>query len=190
MRRGLLAAALAVIVSAVSGCATSQAGDATGRSASSDESGSGSGEAPSRFVAIDVYTADVDARLQASRNPADADLTWVRAYETGPARARTERMFAYLKAHHVAYRGAAPRFTTHVRAEPSATEVVLTSCVLRDKSAAWLAYDTTTGKTLPTSPRRDMFPPYPQTVLIEKSSPRGPWLITSVTKDVNNSCDR
>jgi hypothetical protein len=70
---------------------------------------------------------------------------------------------------------------------PSPTEVVLTSCVISDKEAPWVEYDTTTGITKPTSMQPDMFLPYLLTIVLEESK-GAQWLINSMTQNPRKTC--
>lgn len=178
---------LAATMVAVAACASR--GESTTVDASpSTDSAFGSAAAPPRLIAQDVYDADFEARVQASRNPEHANLSWIAAYEKGRARARSERTFSYLKTHHIAYRGTPPRLTDEFRRSPSRTEVLLRVCLMRQRVGPWLPYDVTTGKDLRIGSQMDVFPSYPVIVRIAESGAQSEWSITSFRRDPDSGC--
>jgi hypothetical protein len=152
-----------------------------------------SGQAPTPTVtpaaqgAVDAYIADFNAGIAASRNPSTADLSWITKYETGKFASQTRQSFEYMKTHHEAYRGAAPRPSVKVGSVLSPKAVILTSCLLTDSASPWTQYDTTTGKPIPRGKPRNPPPPYLLRVFMRARSGTN-WQISSIEQDTSKTC--
>ncbi|MGI8667972.1 MAG: hypothetical protein ACR2N4_18405 [Jatrophihabitans sp.] len=114
-------------------------------------------------------------------------MSWIAKYETGEFRTQDEQSFESMKAHHLAYRGAAPNPNVKVQSVLSPTAVILTSCQVIDPSDPWVQYDTTTGKAVPRGTQRTPPPPYLLTFFMKASS-GSTWQITSVVQDTSKTC--
>jgi cytoskeletal protein RodZ len=137
--------------------------------------------------AVNSYYADYNAGTAANRDPAHADLTWISTYETGDVRTQTEQSFAYMKSHQLAFRGAAPNPSVKVQSVLSPKVLILTSCLVTDKSDPWIEYSTATGKAVPTGTPRNPPPPYLLRIFMKASS-GSTWQITSVLQDTSKTC--
>ena len=142
---------------------------------------------PPAHAAVDSYYADFNAGVAANRNPAHADLSWIAKYETGAVRKQTEQSYIYMKDHRLAWRGAAPNPTVKVASVLSPKAVLLTSCLLVDKSSPWVEYNIATGKTVPRGKRRNPPPPYLLRIFM-RAGPASVWQITSVVQDTSKTC--
>ncbi len=141
---------------------------------------------PSAQSAVDAYVADFNDGIQALRDPAHADLSWIAKYETGTFRTQDEQSFASLKSSHLAYRGAAPDPNIKVQTVLSPTAVILTSCQVVDPSNPWIQYDTSTGKAVPVGTPRTPPPPYLLQLFMKSTA--GAWQVTSVVQDTSKTC--
>lgn len=142
--------------------------------------------APSEQSAVDAYVADFNDGIQALRDPAHADLSWIAKYEMGTFRTQDEQSFASLKTSHLAYRGAAPDPNIKVQTVLSPTAVILTSCQVIDPSNPWIQYDTSTGKAVPVGTPRTPPPPYLLQLFMKSTA--GAWQVTSVVQDTSKTC--
>jgi hypothetical protein len=142
---------------------------------------------PSAQNAVNSYYTDYNAGTRSLRDPAKADLSWIAKYETGKFRTQDEQSFASMKAHHLAYRGAAPNPNVKVQSVLSPTAVILTSCQVIDPSDPWVQYDTTTGRAVPRGKQRTPPPPYLLTFFMKAGS-GSTWQITSVVQDTSKTC--
>jgi hypothetical protein len=137
--------------------------------------------------AVNSYYADYNAGTAANRDPAHADLTWISRYETGDVRTQTEQSFAYMKSHQLAFRGAAPNPSVKVQSVLSPKVLILTSCLVTDRSDPWIEYSTATGKAVSTGTPRNPPPPYLLRIFM-KASTGSTWRITSVLQDTSKTC--
>lgn len=136
--------------------------------------------------AVNAYVASYNAGIAALRDPASADLSWIAKYETGKFRTQDEQSFAYLKAHHLAYRGATPDPNVKVQSVVSPKFVILTSCQIVDRSHPWVQYDTRTGKAVPRGNTRTPPPPYLLQLFMKLDGPE--WQVSSVAQDTRKTC--
>jgi hypothetical protein len=141
---------------------------------------------PSAQNAVNAYVADFNTGIQALRDPAHADLSWIAKYETGTFRTQDEQSFASLKSSHLAYRGAAPDPNIKVQSVLSPTAVILTSCQVVDPSNPWVQYDTTTGKAVPGGKPRTPPPPYLLQLFMKSAA--NSWQVSSVVQDTSKTC--
>ncbi|MBO0864313.1 MAG: hypothetical protein J2P16_04485 [Mycobacterium sp.] len=155
----------------------------------SEDAGSGGAVAPPSAIATDDFSSDFDYRVQDSKNPAKAHIEAYKNGEAGQPLSDLERVFASLKARHLAFRGVPPRLTMHVKSA-TATEVVLIACEHPAKSGTWTEYDTRTGKTVTTSPDTDPFSPYQLTVRVTISGGNGESAISAITPNTAIICGR
>jgi hypothetical protein len=102
-------------------------------------------------------------------------------------RTQTEQSFAYMKSHQLAFRGAAPNPSVKVQSVLSPKVLILTSCLVTDKSDPWIEYSTATGKAVPTGTPRNPPPPYLLRIFMKASS-GSTWQITSVLQDTSKTC--
>ncbi|MGI8678751.1 MAG: hypothetical protein ACR2LX_08720 [Jatrophihabitans sp.] len=136
---------------------------------------------------MNSYYADYNTGAAANRDPAHADLTWISKYETGEVQTQTKQSFAYMKSHQLAFRGATPNPSVKVQSMLSPQVVILTSCLLTDKSDPWVEYSTATGKAVPLGTPRKPPPPYLLRIFMKASS-GSTWQITSVLQDTSKTC--
>ncbi|PZS30748.1 MAG: hypothetical protein DLM61_09970 [Pseudonocardiales bacterium] len=141
---------------------------------------------PPAQAAVNAYYADFNADTASSRAPDHADLSWVAKYETGKARTQTQQAYAFMKAHGRAFRGTPPNPSVKVRSVLSDKAVILTSCLLVDKSNPWVQYATATGNAIPVA-KRNPPPPYLLTIFMRTGS-SGDWQLYDVLQSADKTC--
>lgn len=137
--------------------------------------------------AVDAYVADFDLGTSHSRDPANANLSWIARYETGKVKKQTVQSFAYMKTHGLAYRGATPDPNVKVQSVLSSSVIVLTSCLIVSKADPWTQYVVATGKPVSSPSPRNPPPPYLLRIYM-KANAKGAWQIENVLQDTSKTC--
>jgi hypothetical protein len=137
--------------------------------------------------AVEAYVADFNLGTSASRDPANADLSWIARYETGKVKKQTVQSFAYMKARGLAYRGATPDPNVKVQSVLSSNSIVLTSCLVVSKTDSWTQYAVATGKPVSSPSPRNPPPPYLLRIYM-KANAKGAWQIENVLQDTSKTC--